>query len=164
MKIEVKEAQYNEKLIMRNMMELYNYDLSEYEDEELNEYGLYDYKYLDHYWTEEGRHPFIIRVDDNLAGFVLVNNHSIVKGKQIDYAIAEFFIVKKYRKNGIGKAAALNIFHRFKGTWEVKQLLKNQVSHIFWRKVIKEHTLDDFEEFPNGIEDWDGPIIIFNNK
>ncbi|WP_291580331.1 GNAT family N-acetyltransferase [Clostridium sp. UBA6640] len=164
MKIEIIDASSNDKLVIRNMMELYNYDLSEYENADLNEHGLYDYNYLDNYWTEEDRHPFIIRVDAKLAGFVLVNKHGVDTSFSIDYSIAEFFILKKYRKKGVGKAVAFNIFDRFHGVWEVKQLLDNKVSHVFWHEVIKEYTLNNFEELPKGTESWDGPIHRFNNN
>lgn len=164
MKIELKEASKINKLIIRNMMELYNYDLSEYEDSDLNEHGLYDYSYLDNYWTEEDRYPYIIRVDDKLAGFILVNKYSVVTSSQTDYAIAEFFILKKYRKRGIGKIVAFEVFDKFHGNWEVKQLPQNKTSHIFWHKVIKQYTSNNFKELTNGTETWDGPIQSFNNN
>ena len=55
--MELLKVSYEQKTVLRNLMELYQYDMSKYEAEsenDVNEYGLYDYKYLDHYWTEEG--------------------------------------------------------------------------------------------------------------
>ena len=34
--------------------------------------GDYGYRYLDHYWADPGRHPFLFQVDHNWAGFALV--------------------------------------------------------------------------------------------
>ena len=164
MKIELIEASKADKMILKNMIELYNYDLSEYENRDLNEHGLYDYSYLDNYWTEKDRYPFIIRVDDKLAGFVLVNKHSVVTSSPTDYAIAEFFVLKKYRKRGIGKIVAFEVFNKFQGNWEVKQLRLHKVSHIFWNNVINQYTLGNFIELENGNEVWDGPIHRFTNK
>lgn len=164
MKIEVLEASINDKLIIRNMMELYEYDLSEYEDSDLNEHGLYDYKYIDNYWTEEKRYPFIVKVNDKLAGFVLAGIYGGVTSYPTDYSIAEFFILKKYRKNGVGKTVAFEVFDKLRGNWEVKQLKKNYISHSFWRKVIAQYTMNNFEEITNFTELWDGPIQRFNNK
>lgn len=164
MKIQVKAASINDKLIIRNMMELYNYDLSEYEDSDLNDHGLYDYKYIDNYWTEENRYPFIVKVNDKLAGFILVGIYGGITSYPTDYSIAEFFILKKYRKKGVGKIVAFEIFDKFRGNWEIKQLKKNTNSHIFWRKVIAQYTLNNFEEITNCTELWDGPIQRFNNK
>jgi predicted acetyltransferase len=164
MKVEVQEASINDKLIIRNMMELYNYDLSEYEDSNLNEHGLYEYKYIDNYWTEGNRHPFIVKVNDKLAGFVLAGKYGSVTSYPTDYSIAEFFILKKYRKNGVGKTVAFVVFNKFRGNWEVKQLKKNSISHSFWRKVIAQYTLNNFEEITNFTEIWEGPIQRFNNR
>jgi len=55
---------------------------------------LYDYKYLDHYWTEEGRQPFVIRVDGKLAGFVLIRMMGTNEHSQ-SIPVAEFFVMKK---------------------------------------------------------------------
>ena len=61
--MELLKVSYEQKTVLRNLMELYQYDMSKYEAEsenDVNEYGLYDYKYLDHYWTEEGRYPYFV--------------------------------------------------------------------------------------------------------
>jgi len=53
-------------------MELCQHDYSEYDGADVNEHGLFEYRYIDHYWTDSGRHPFVVRVSGRLAGFVLV--------------------------------------------------------------------------------------------
>lgn len=56
--MELIRVSFEKKMILRNLMELYQYDMSDFEDDEeddVNEYGLFDYMFLDHYWTEEGR-------------------------------------------------------------------------------------------------------------
>ncbi|WP_248061006.1 GNAT family N-acetyltransferase [Paenibacillus silvae] len=57
-----------------------------------------DYKYLDHYWTEDGRYPFLIKVDDKLVGFALVRDIGKNESDQTVYWMAEFFVMKKYRR------------------------------------------------------------------
>lgn len=63
---------YEDKLVLSNLIQLYRYDSSEFDDHKLGQHGLYLYKYLDHQWTEDYRRPFIVRVDGEIAGFVLV--------------------------------------------------------------------------------------------
>jgi len=128
---------------------------------DLNENGLYGYKYLDSYWEEDERYPFIITVDEKLAGFALVNKHAVTT--PTDYTIAEFFICKKYRKKGVGQFAAFEIFNKFRGTWEVRELPGNIPAHKFWRKVIKEYTENNYEELIVGANGWEGPIQRFCN-
>ena len=163
MNTEVIEAIISDKTVIRNMMELYNYDMSEFEESDLDEHGLYGYNYLDNYWTEKDRHPFIIKVDGKLAGFILVNKYSGDNIKSIDYSIAEFFVLKKYRRSGVGRISAVDVFSRFHGLWEVKELSKNRNSHVFWRKVIGEYTSNNYQELSNSNRDWQGPIQKFNN-
>ncbi|HEY8415220.1 MAG TPA: hypothetical protein VIK99_05545, partial [Thermaerobacter sp.] len=49
---------YEDKSVLANLMHLYKYDLSVYdddpEDRDVNAHGLFTYRYLDHYWTEPG--------------------------------------------------------------------------------------------------------------
>ena len=76
MQLEIICVHASEKSILRQLMEFYAYEFSRYDHADVNEHGYYGYTYLDHYWTEEGRHPFFIKVDRKLAGFVLVNSHT----------------------------------------------------------------------------------------
>lgn len=67
--ISIHRVEYHQKATLRNLIELYKYDFSKFDPDDVNENGLYDYKYLDHYWTEKDRHPYFIRVEGMLAGF-----------------------------------------------------------------------------------------------
>ena len=139
--MELIKVSFEKKLILRNLMELYQYDTSGFEDDgenDVNEYGLFDYKYLDHYWTEEGRFPFFIMQSGNLACFVLVRK--ISDSELPKFSIAEFFILRKYRGQGVGKESAHKIFEMFKGGWSVSWLEKNLPARTFWTKVIVEYS------------------------
>ena len=111
MVVDVLPAVIAQKSVIRQMMELYFHDLSEFEDIGVDEYGHFIYKYLDLYWTEDNRHPFLVRAGGKLAGFVLVNQHTLLPGSE--YAIAEFFILRKYRRQKIGQTVACRMFNMF---------------------------------------------------
>ena len=162
MNIEIIEAGFNDKSLIRNMMQLYLYDFSEMDGSDLNEHGLYDYKYIDYYWVEKERFPFIIRVDGRLAGFVLVNDH--VHSTKAKHSIAEFFIMRKYRRRGVGKSVAFQILDRFPSCWEVCQTRNNVAAQTFWHSTIGKYTAGDFDEYPNGIGEWEGSIQIFRSR
>ena len=49
MQIEITPITYEMKSVLRNLLELYEHDSSEFNGSELNEHGLYEYKYVDHY-------------------------------------------------------------------------------------------------------------------
>ena len=141
-------------------MELYNYDFSEFEDNDVNEFGLFGYEYIDHYWTENGRYPFIIKVNENIAGFALIREVGIKEER--GHTIAEFFILKKYRRKSIGKKAAFYIFNMFPGKWKIAQIEENIPAQNFWLKIIKEYTNGEFHEIRE--EDWHGPKQVFISK
>ncbi len=161
MNIEITPATVVERPILRNLMELYQYDFSEFDGADLGPMGLYDYPYLDYYWVEPERTPFLVRVDSNLAGFVLVTRYNYLTGLKDTWVIAEFFILRKYRHQGVGEYVARFIFIQFPGAWQVGQILENSSATTFWRKVISRFTMGDFEEHQLDNEIWHGPIQTF---
>ena len=160
--VQVREASADEKPILRQLLELYEYDFSEFEGTDVGPHGFYGYRYLDHYWTEPDRHPYLIHVDDNLAGFVLVNRHT-VSGEE-RWSVAEFFVMRKYRRRGVGALAATLVFDLHPGAWEVKQVASHPGSTAFWRGVIGRYTGGQYEERQGDAESGIGPIQLFDNS
>jgi GNAT superfamily N-acetyltransferase len=102
MKVEIEPVAFAEKEVLRQMMELYQYDFSEIDGTDLDAHGRYGYRWLDHYWTEAGRHPFFIRANGRLAGFVLVRARD--DDPAADREAAEFFVLRRYRGHGVGES------------------------------------------------------------
>jgi len=169
MKIEIVKGQINDKPIFRNLMQFYKYDASGYTLEDPNSFGQFDYNYLDHYWTDsginqEGRVAYLVKVEGLLAGFALINNFNLTyKNSERTRSVAEFFIMRKWRRKGIGKCVAMLIFNTFNGTWEVKQEKENTGAHRFWENVINEYTHGNYIKEDSHEPEWDGPVIRFNN-
>jgi predicted acetyltransferase len=159
--IEVNPATVAERPILRHLMELYLYDFSEFDGADLSPLGLYEYPYLDHYWVEPGRSPFLVRVDGRLAGFVLVTRDKYFTGDTDAWVIAEFFVLRRYRHKGIGEQVARRIFDQFPGTWQVGQINQNVPATAFWRKVIDRYTHGNFQERTLDNENWRGPVQTF---
>jgi predicted acetyltransferase len=165
MNITIELVKEEEKEILRNLLEKYRYEFSQYDDCDINNLGLYGYDYFDHYWTEEGRYPFFVKVDGKLAGFVMVNDYPDIK-IETNYSMADFFIVYKYRRYGVGKYAAKYIFDKLKGKWQLKIHPKNIISEEFWIKIIDEYTKGNYEIIKNAPEavcdgGAKGHVIIF---
>lgn len=123
------EANEDDRAVLRRLVELYRYDFSEFDGADVGLHGEFGYRYLDHYWTESGRQPFLFRVDNNWAGFALVR-------EMPPYDMAEFFVMRKYRRVGVGRRAAVDVFDRFPGAWQIRQQLSNSAATAFWRRVI----------------------------
>jgi predicted acetyltransferase len=161
MDIEIARATVNERPVLRQLLELYQYDFSEFDDADLTPMGLYDYPYLDHYWVESERTPFLVRVNANLAGFVLVARYNYLTGQKDCWVMAEFFIMRKYRHQGIGEYVARYIFDQFRGVWQVGQIIENQPATSFWRIVISRYSQGDFQEHNLNNKNWHGPVQTF---
>ncbi len=164
MKIELVEVKESEKSVLRQMIELYEYDMSLYTGQELNDFGYFGYSYLDHYWTEENRFPYFIRCNDVLCGFVLVNDYCYQLKNKDAKAIAEFFIMKKYRRSGIGRNIAFQIFDRFPGPWEVIQIPGNDISYDFWEDVIRQYTSGEYKKSIIDTTQGKRQVIIFQSE
>ena len=69
----------NEKVIvlplLRQLLEFYCYDFSEYLETDVNEHGKFEYQYLDSYWIESGRHPYFIKVEGKYAANMVMTLH-----------------------------------------------------------------------------------------
>ena len=132
--------------MLANLLELYAHDLSEYFDLPLQPSGRFGYPPLPLYWREEGRFPFIVTVDQQIAGFVLVSRGSRINDAPQVWDVAEFFVMRGYRKRGVGAVAAAEVFRRFAGGWEVRVLESNMPALAFWRAAIHCFTRDCGEE------------------
>ncbi len=156
--------------ILANLLQLYLYDWSELgrgtpgalparfahvgDDGRFAEYP------LDPYFLEVGNHPLFIRHEEQLAGFALVRTQRGRLGGGEIFDMAEFFILRTYRRLGVGLAAARLVFDRFEGPWEVRQRHGNEGATAFWRRAIEVHTGGDFVEVIDGPA-WKGTMQRF---
>ncbi|MCA9829153.1 MAG: GNAT family N-acetyltransferase [Dehalococcoidia bacterium] len=162
MKIDLRSPSRSDRQLLRRMMELYLYDFSEYEDLDLDAHGLYGYGDLDYFWFESTHAAFIITVDAKLVGFVLVDNEVHIAGSE--RSISEFFVMRKYRRLGVGKHAAFEVFRRLPAAWEVRVVASNEPAQRFWRTIIGEFMHGRFQETHLDSDEWNGPTFTFNNS
>jgi len=145
-KVEVVAATLGDKLAISRLLELYQYDFTEFVDGDVDEHGSFGYRYLDQYWTDSDRHPFLICSDRTIAGFAFVQS-----GRPHD--MAEFFVIRKYRGRGVARQAARELFAMFPGEWQVREVATNPRATSFWRQAIPV----PFTEAPND----KGPVQRF---
>jgi predicted acetyltransferase len=165
MNISLTPISLKEKSILQRLMQIYLYDFTEFTENELDKFGKYPFA-LTEFWNNPHRLPFLIRVDDQIAGFVLVGLQAtslIVPPKKVNF-IAEFFVLKKHRKHGVGEFAARWVFDQFPGDWEVDQIAENLPAQAFWRKIIARYTNGQFQEVFLNNDNHHGPIQTFNNQ
>lgn len=150
--VEVIPARAKDRTVLWRLLQLYLHDFSETDRRPVNERGEFEYRWFDHYWKDPKRIPLLIRIDGEWAGFALVRRGA-------PNEIAEFFVMRKHRRSGIGRLAAAECFGRFPGRWLVHEIPRNEAATAFWRAVIPvayEETSDSggitqrFEISPDG--------------
>lgn len=144
MNYKIMKANSKEMDLLQNLLQFYIYDFSEFIDIDVEENGEFSEYPLSKYFTEPDHFPYLLSVEGKYAGFVLVR--FIQEERKSYFSIAEFFIMKKYRRAGIGTFVAQEIFQLHNGSWEVFQMSKNIPAHVFWRKVINDFTGGNYSE------------------
>jgi len=75
-------------------LELNSYEFSRIDGRSIGHDGLYGYRYLDAYWSEPDRVPYLFRADGELAGLALVRR--VNKAMEV----SEFLVLPKSRRTG----------------------------------------------------------------
>jgi predicted acetyltransferase len=140
--IEVVPAAKEHEPILANLLELYAHDFSDFHGIELGADGRFGYKSLPLYWSEPDRHPFLVIIDSKLAGFAFVKRGSEVSGNENVWDMAEFFVVRGYRRRGVGTQVAHEVWKRFPGAWEIRVMSANVSARDFWAHAISTFTGD----------------------
>jgi len=134
--VEVIPASPEQQPVLANLLELYSHDFSEFVDLKLGADGRFGYNHLPLYWADSNRHPFLIKVGGHLAGFVFVRRGSELSSDPDVWDMAEFFIVRGFRRLGLGTMIALQIWDRFPGKWEVRVIDRHRRAKAFWEQAI----------------------------
>ena len=158
----------SQKKIITNLIQLYKYDFSEFAEigsryGEVGPDGRFTYEGLDSYWREDGWVPLTVEADGRLAGFVLVNRWSALN-RLLDHSVAEFFVLRKYRRIGVGSRAARVLFERWPGRWEVTVARYNKPALSFWRKAIRASIEGTVEEYAGDFERQVGTVLCFDSR
>jgi len=159
MEISLVEVKYDEKEILRNLLEKSYYEFSQYSGEELNDIGLIGFKWLDLFWIEENWHAYFIKIDNKLAGHILITDvcDRVFNNK---YQIWDLYIVYLYRRKGIGKFVIKKIFEKYKGKYLITRHKNNHNAILFWNKIINDYTNDKYEIVNSQIQE-DTECMIF---
>jgi predicted acetyltransferase len=161
--IEATSLDFN--LIM-NMGRFYEYEMSRYTKWPWQgEDSGYPTKYLvenfKRYFEEKDRYPFLIKVDQEVAGFALIDKKG--SDPEVEWNIGEFFILAKFQGQGLGRRVAEEIFNKFHGKWEVACLPDNSGAYKFWKKIVANYSNNNYQEVKKIIQHLNPyEMIVFN--
>lgn len=135
--IKVEPAGVAQRNLLRNLLQLYLYDFSEFVAVERNTDSRFSYPYLDHYWTEPDRFPFLISVEGEHVGFALVREELDPLTNETAYDLAEFFVMRRFRRQNIGSQAVHILVNKLPGSWILRVLATNNPALRFWQHTLK---------------------------
>lgn len=135
-------ATVSDSVLLANLLELYIHDLSgAFPHVELGADGRFGYSKLGLYWSEpDRRFPFLIRCEGRVVGFALVTRGSPASDDPDVFDVAEFFVIRRYRRSGVGRRAAMLLWKRLPGRWIVRASERVAAGVPFWRSVVAEFT------------------------
>jgi predicted acetyltransferase len=154
--VDIREAQTSDRDRLDALLARYLRELAQYGNAPAAT-RLDRYPYLDAYFAESGRHAFLIRSDDKIAGFVLVRD-PVSTGTV--WQVAEFYVAPESRRMGIGRAAVISIWRQFPGEWELQVHLRNETARQFWKSCVE--IVTDGSPTVRKIEADDGPRLQYN--
>jgi predicted acetyltransferase len=131
----ITSATDDQKPLIANLIQLYLYDMTESMPFPVGPDGRFEYDFLDRFW----RFPYLIRAEGDLAGFALVIDECPLSGRKPCFFMAEFFVLKGYRRRGAGRAALAAILARHQGDWHVGVPLANLPGQQFWSRALSPH-------------------------
>jgi len=138
--VQVVIATPEQQSIIANLLELYVYDFTEFHPVPLGSDGRFGYPGLESYWSLPDRFPFLFTVNGKLAGLALIDKGSKISRDPSIWDIREFFVLRAFRRRGIGVEAAHRIWRIFPGPWEVRVMQSNIAALSFWQRTISEFT------------------------
>lgn len=143
--ITLQRATQADSTLLANLLELYIHDLSEAFAIEVGADGRFGYDRLSTYWTEpDRRFPYVIRHGAAIAGFALACVGSPQHEDPAVLDVAEFFVLRRHRRLGVGQQAAHLLWDTLPGNWIVRVSTGNSRGLAFWPAAIEAYTQGDW--------------------
>ncbi|QMV15549.1 GNAT family N-acetyltransferase [Vibrio spartinae] len=137
MEVQLTKIKKEQRKILENLFFYYIYDMSEYMKWNPDQDGKFSYNpsMFDPYWEQKDHVPYFIEADGELAGFVLIRCYPSDPSR---YDVAQFFVLRKFKGQGIGKQALAQIVKAFPGKWQIRVLLENSGALSFWQSAVSD--------------------------
>lgn len=124
--------------LIRNLYQFYAYESSDWEQEDVEVDGRYyiHEEHLARYWQEPQWSANLVLVDGFIAGFLLIERSELPGLDALE--LADLFILRKYRRQGIGRALATQVLTSGEEDWLVRFYRQDETALAFWRTVLDE--------------------------
>lgn len=123
---------------IQNMARFYVYDRTSFMGWPCPSNGLFECIDFKHYFENPDEKAFLIKVLDEIAGFVLLDKIQLLE--PVDWNMGEFFVLAKFQGKEVAHTVVQKIFTQYPGRWSVAVMPENIKALKFWRKAISQFT------------------------
>lgn len=159
MNLIVRQARAEDFAALEQLLELYQYDLSDLWLQELDAAARFGYDLTRHH-KAQGSRAYLALDGTQYVGFALTAPAMITRTEGC--WMEQFFVLKRYRRSGAGRALARQVLFAHPGPWEIGQMDGNTVARGFWRSVIAELTGGAYAELQVTEGWWQGWVQQFD--
>lgn len=144
MNISIRPAQASDRMLIKNIFNLYQNELSVYSDDFdcLDENGYFAPDTVNEILPfGDGVFPYIIEENARPVGFVMATDKTYAP-EGFDYSLEEIFLIRNKRKKGIADFVMKEIFKGRPGRWMLEVYTENAPALCFWKRFLAENTKD----------------------
>ncbi len=137
MQIELLPTTAEQLPLIANLYQFYAYESSDWEQEDVETDGRFyiHQPHLQRYWQEPGWSAQLILADGFIAGFLLLERSELPGIEAPEFA--DLFILKKYRRRGIGRALVQQLMGDG-SSWLLRYYRQDAVALAFWQQLFSE--------------------------
>ncbi len=146
----VERANRSSDRILGNLMEHYMHDMAEWFEFDSLEDGSYSYS-TQQFW-DEGFDVFLAYADLIPIGFAIVGSAQQWIGDQTARDLVEFFVIRRYRRKGVGLVLAEHVWGLYPVKWVVRVFQHNLPALPFWRVAVSGYTSGAYDEDIHQVE------------
>jgi predicted acetyltransferase len=132
LKIELASA--DQAPILANLFQLYFHELSDFLDEDVDEDGLFD-AWDEGVFTTNGSRAYLLRVGENLAGFLVVETAQTPLGDMTEFA--DIFLLRRYRRQGFALEVVKRVMLQASHPWLVAIFRADVKALAFWHSAFE---------------------------
>src|SRR5262245_35220340 len=124
--------------LIRNLYQFYAYESSDWEQEDVEIDGRFyiHEEHLARYWSEPQWSASLILVDGFIGGFLLVERSELPGLEALE--LADLFVLKKYRRQGIARAVTTQILTSGENGWLGRFYRQDETAAALWHAVLAE--------------------------
>ena len=147
--------------IVRNLFEHYLHDMAEWFRFDSKPDGAYHHP-MEWVW---GKYDVtLLYAGDIPVGFALIGNADNYLERAGVNDVSEFFVVRRHRRQGVGRAFANHLWNARPGAWLVRVLHANAPALPFWRRTVSDYSGGAFHEEARTVDDQPWSYFTFDSR